>query len=124
LQTSWYHPTVMPDTASEPQYLGELEQLVLLAVLQCGDLAYTVPIRDVLVDRGSRRVSRGALYTSLDRLEAKGFVRSRVGEPQAVRGGRARRYYAVTTLGIAALRSARAAVTHLSQGLESLLERR
>src|SRR5215510_6472439 len=61
-------------------YLGELEQLILLAILQCGDDAYTVPIRRVLADRSRRRVARGALYTSLDRLEAKGLVSSRLGE--------------------------------------------
>jgi PadR family transcriptional regulator len=106
---------------SETAYLGELEQLVLLAVLQCGEDAYTVPIRHVLAERCRRQIARGALYTSLDRLEAKGLVTSRLGEPLAIRGGRARRYFAVTAPGLEALRGARAAFTDLSRGLESVL---
>ena len=105
-------------------YLGEFEQLVLLAILQCGDDAYTVPIREILTGRSRRRVARGALYTSLDRLEAKGLVRSRLGDPLAVRGGRPRRYFTVTPSGLDALRAARATLANLSSGLESLLERR
>ena len=104
-------------------YLGELEQLLLLAVLQAGDEAYTVPIRQILLTRSRRRLSRGALHTSLDRLEAKGLLQSRMGEPLAIRGGRARRYFSVTKAGIAALRAARAAVANLSQDLESVLGR-
>jgi DNA-binding PadR family transcriptional regulator len=107
-----------------PPYLGELEQLVLLAVLQCGDEAYTVPIRQLLLERSRRTISRGALHTSLDRLEDKGFLASKLGEPLAIRGGRARRYFVVTAAGLDALRSARQAVSTLSRGLESLLERR
>jgi PadR family transcriptional regulator PadR len=102
-------------------YIGELEQLLLLAILQCGEDAYTVSIRRVLADRCRRRIARGALYTSLDRLEAKGLVSSRMGEPLAIRGGRARRYFTVTAAGIKALRSTRAAVANLSLGLESVL---
>ena len=104
--------------------LGEFEQLVLLAILQCGDDPYTVPIRAVLEARASRRVARGALYTALDRLEGKGLVSSTLGEPLAVRGGRARRYFKVTRGGLAALRASHAAIAGLSRGLESLLERR
>ncbi len=81
-------------------YLGELEHLLLLAILQCGDDAYTVPIRRMLAEKSGRDIARGALYTSLDRLEAKGLVRSWLGDPTAVRGGRARRYFAVTEIGV------------------------
>lgn len=109
---------------SDAPYLGEFELLLLLAILQCGDEAYTVPIRDVLAERSRRRVSRGALYTSLERLESKGLVSSRLGEPLAIRGGRARRYFAVTAAGLVALRAARAAVADLSRGIESLLEQK
>lgn len=98
-------------------YLGELEHLILLAILQLGDDAYTVPIRRVLADRANRSVGRGALYTSLDRLEAKGLVTSHLGGPLAVRGGRARRYFAVTARGFQALQSARTALASLSKGL-------
>src|SRR5262245_21965075 len=110
--------------ASPPAYIGELEQLVLLAILQCGDDAYTVSVRRVLIERSGRRLARGALYTSLERLEAKQLVSSRLGEPLAVRGGRARRYFTVTAAGLEALRHARRAITELSQGLETLLEKR
>ena len=109
---------------SPPAYAGEFEQLVLLAILQCGDEAYTVPIRDLLIARSGRRVARGALFTSLDRLEAKGLVASRMGEPLATRGGRARRYFTVTRAGLEALRASRAALAGLSRGLESILERK
>jgi DNA-binding PadR family transcriptional regulator len=105
-------------------YLGELEQMILLAILQSGEDAYTVPIRRVLAERSRRRVARGALYTSLDRLEAKGLVSSKLGESLAVRGGRPRRYFTVTSSGLEALRAARAVLANLSSGLESLLERR
>jgi DNA-binding PadR family transcriptional regulator len=107
-----------------PPYVGEFEQLVLLAILQCGDEAYTVPIRDLIAARSGRSIARGALYTSLDRLEAKGLVTSRLGEPLAARGGRARRYFAVTRTGLEALRTTRTVVANLSRGLESILERK
>jgi PadR family transcriptional regulator, regulatory protein PadR len=108
----------------ESAHLGELEQLLLIAILQCGDEAYTVSIRRLLVERGGRQITRGALFTSLDRLENKGFVRSWMGEPLAVRGGRARRYFAVSRSGLRALRTARAAMAAMSDGLDldALLE--
>jgi DNA-binding PadR family transcriptional regulator len=108
-------------------YLGEFEQLVLLAILQCADAddgAYTVPIGRLIAERTGREVARGALHTSLDRLAAKGLVTSELGEPLAVRGGRSRRYFAVTKSGLAALRDARAALVNLSSGLEGLLDRK
>jgi DNA-binding PadR family transcriptional regulator len=105
-------------------YLGELEHLLLLAILQCGDDAYTVPIRQILAEKSGRAIARGALYTSLDRLEAKGFVRSWLGDPSAVRGGRSRRYFAVTPRGLDAVRAARAAMSTMAAGLEAMLEPR
>ena len=104
--------------------VGELEHLLLLAVLQCqrdGTDAYTVPIRQQLVERTGRAIARGAVHTSLDRLENKGLVTSTMGEPVAIRGGRARRYYTVTPLGLDAVRHAQAAVQTLSAGLDTLL---
>ena len=103
--------------------LGEFEQLVLLAVMQLGDEAYAVPVRDLIVQRTNRNVARGALYTALERLEAKQLLSSRVGDPLPERGGRARRYFTVTPEGVQLLREARAAVASLSQGLESVLEK-
>jgi PadR family transcriptional regulator PadR len=105
--------------------VGEFEHLLLLAILQCQQDdtdAYTVPIRQLLIERTGRAVARGAVHTSLDRLEAKGLVTSTMGDPLAIRGGRARRYYMVTPLGIQAVRRAQAVVTTLSAGLDTVLE--
>jgi PadR family transcriptional regulator PadR len=107
-----------------PILVGEFEQLILLAVLQCGEDAYTVPVRQIVAERAGRRVARGAVHTALDRLEAKGLLKSRLGEPLAVRGGRARRFYRVTASGLASVRAARAALLSLSAGLEHLLDPR
>lgn len=108
-------------------YLGEFEQLILLAILQSVETdegAYTVPIGRLISEKTGRDVARGALHTSLDRLESKGLVTSKLGEPLAVRGGRSRRYFTVTPAGVAALRDARAALVNLSTGLEALLDRK
>jgi len=105
----------MPDL-----YLGELEQIVLLAVLRLGDDAYAIPILDEIERQAGRRIARGALYTALARLEQKGCLRSRIGEPLAERGGRARRYFAVTPAAVRALKASRAALMRLWRGLEVL----
>ena len=102
-------------------YLGELEQIVLLAVLRLGDEAYAVPILEQIQAQTGRSVARGALYTALDRLEAKGCLRSRVGEPLAERGGRARRYFTVTPAAIRALKASRLSLLRLWDGLETIL---
>lgn len=103
-------------------YLGEFEQMVLLAILRLDDHAYAIPIREEIEERTSRKVARGALYTALDRLEAKHCVRSRMSDPLPERGGRARRYFTVTPTGLAALRSSRQALLKLWSGLERRLE--
>ena len=106
--------------AATDLYLGELEQVVLLAVLRLGDEAYAIPILEQIEAQAGRTVARGALYTTLDRLEQKGCLRSRVGEPRAERGGRARRYFTVTPAAIRALKNSRAALLRLWRGLEVL----
>jgi len=103
--------------------LGEFEQIVLLAVLRRGDDAYAIPVRDEIERCTGRAVGRGALYTALDRLEAKGCLRSWMADPLPERGGRSRRYYAVTALGLDGLRHARRSLLQLWSGLESRLER-
>jgi PadR family transcriptional regulator PadR len=102
-------------------YLGELEQIVLLAVLRLGDEAYAVPVLEQIEAQTGRKVARGAVYTALERLEAKGCLRSRVGEPLAERGGRARRYFTVTPAALRALKASRLALMRLWSGLESIL---
>ena len=105
-------------------YLGEFEQIVLLAIVRLGDDAYAIPVREEIETRTGRSVARGALYTALDRLEAKGCLRSSMSDPLPERGGRSRRYYAVTPQGLAALRTAREALLALWKGIESHLQRR
>lgn len=103
-------------------YLGEFEQVVLLAILRLGEDAYAIPIREEIESRTGRSVARGALYTALDRLETKRYLKSRMSEPLAERGGRSRRYFTVSPVGLAALRSSRRALLQLWSGLERLLE--
>lgn len=101
-------------------YLGELEQIVLLAVLRLGDEAYAVPILEQIEEQTGRKLARGALYTALERLEVKGCLRSRVGDPLPERGGRARRYFTVTPAAVRALKASRLALMRLWKGLEAL----
>lgn len=103
-------------------YIGEFEHMVLLAIMQLGDSAYGVAIMDELEKRAGRTTSRGATYMTLDRMESKGLIRSRMGEPTAERGGRAKRLFRVTPAGTEAVRRSRAALRALSEGLEGVLE--
>ena len=103
-----------------PAPLGEFEHIVLLAILRLEDTAYGVTIRGELAERAGREVAPGALYTTLDRLEDKGLVESRLGDPTAERGGRARRYYSVTTNGLRAIAAAQRALRSLMEGLNIL----
>jgi PadR family transcriptional regulator len=106
---------------SDPTYLGEMEQIVLLAVMRLGDGAYATPILEEIQSQAGRRIARGALYTALDRLEAKGCLRSKLGEPLAERGGRARRYFTVTPAAVRSLKESRLALLRLWRGIESQL---
>lgn len=98
--------------------LGEFEQIVLLAILRLGDEAYGVTVRDVIAERTHRRPTAGHLYTTLDRLEEKGFVSSRFGDPTPQRGGRAKRYFKVSAKGVAALARAQRSYQRLMDGLK------
>ena len=97
--------------------LGELEQLILLAILRLRDDAYGVTIRAELADRTGRQISPGALYTALDRLETKGLIASRMSDPTPQRGGRAKRHVTVTAPGMKALTRALRAHERLLEGL-------
>lgn len=104
--------------------LGQFEQLAMLAILQLGDRAYAVPIREEIGERADRSVSRGALYTTLQRLEDKGYLASTMADPAAERGGRPRRYFSVTDEGMEALRHARRVLLSFWRGLEARLDER
>jgi PadR family transcriptional regulator len=91
---------------SKSTALGDFEQLVLLGVLRLGDEAYGAAIREEIHGRSGRDISISAVYTTLDRLESKGLLRSWVGEPTAQRGGRRRKFYVLKPAGDAALRQA------------------
>ena len=102
--------------------LGDFEQLVLFGVLRLEDEAYGAAIRQEIHARSGRDVSINAVYTTLDRLESKGLLRSWVGEPTPQRGGRRRKFYALRPAGTAALRQAYRVFTSMADGLQSRLE--
>jgi len=101
--------------------LGEFEVLVLLAVLHLGEHAYPAAVRAEIERRARRTVARGAVYVTLDRLEAKKLVTSRQGESGSGRAGRPRRYCRVSPKGLRAVRRALQAVEGMRLGLEPLL---
>ena len=103
--------------------LGEFEQVVLLSVLRLGDDAYAVSVRDEIARCTGREVSRGSIYITLDRLETKGYLKSRLADPTPERGGRAKRYYALRPRAIEALKDSRRALVALWRGLEGVLGR-
>jgi PadR family transcriptional regulator, regulatory protein PadR len=97
--------------------LGELEHLILLAIVRLGPDSYGVPIVDELRKHTRRPVLRPSVYLALRRLEDKGLVRSRLGEPEARRGGRARRHFEATPLALKLLRESQRTLTSLWSGL-------
>ena len=101
---------------SDRPLLGEVEFLVLLAVLRLEDEAYAVPIRTLIEDDAAVTLSRGTIYVTLERLERKGYVYSWFSDPVAVRGGKARRLFRLKSPGLAALKGAQKAVDRLAQG--------
>ena len=94
----------------------------MMAILQLEEAAFGTAILRDLNDRGSRKVSPGALYATLDRLEGKGFVSSTFGDPTPGRGGKRKRFMTVTKQGMAALREARAAWMRMAEGLEGVFQ--
>jgi len=95
------------------EFLGGFELLVLLALLHVGDDAYGVPIARAIEESSGREVALGSVYITLDRLEQKGLVRSQLGEPTAVRGGRAKTYFTVTGKGVREARQAQRTLVNL-----------
>lgn len=102
--------------------LGEFEQLVMLALTRLGQDAYGVPIAEDIIGRTKRDVSLAAVYKTLDRLEAKGLIASRMGVPTPERGGRRKKHYRLLAPGQRALRQSIAALRRMTDGLEPELE--
>jgi PadR family transcriptional regulator PadR len=103
--------------------LGDFEQLVLLALVRLGPEAYGATIRREIEQRTGRRLSIGAVYVTLRRLEFKGFVVSRIGEPTPERGGRRRKHIALLPAGRRAVAQAYRAFTMMADGLEHQFRR-
>lgn len=98
--------------------LGEFEQVVLLAVLRVGSEAYGVSIRRELRNQIRRDVTLATVYTTLARLETKGLLTARLGEPTPERGGRRKKYYDVTAAGRRALAQSVEALRRMTRGLD------
>ena len=99
------------------EYLGEFEQIVLLALMRLADDAYGMKVRREIEERTGRAVTIGAVYATLDRLQSKGLVQSSLGEPTAERGGRAKRTFVVTAEGVAALKQSQAVLERMADGV-------
>lgn len=99
-------------------FLGEFEQIVLLAMARVGNEAYAVSIHDEILRTTGREVSIPAVYVTLSRLEKKGLVESWMGEPSPTRGGRAKRYFELSDDGREALEQQREVFDQLWDGLE------
>jgi DNA-binding PadR family transcriptional regulator len=105
------------------QNLGELEQILMLALLRLGSGGYGAAIRAEILARTGRSITPGAIYPTLDRLEARGLLRSRLGGATAERGGRARRLFQVTPAGLREVKAAWRQTSALARGLTVLGER-
>jgi DNA-binding PadR family transcriptional regulator len=102
------------------EFLGGFELLVLSALIRLGEDAYGVPIAEAITETSGRDVALGSVYVTLDRLSRKGLVTSRVGEPTAERGGRAKTYFRVTAKGLREVRHARQTLIGLWEGIPQL----
>jgi DNA-binding PadR family transcriptional regulator len=103
--------------------LGELEHLVLLAILRLGPEAYGIPILEEVCARSGRELSRATVYVALKRLEQKRLVTSRLGESTPERGGRAKRFFKIKPAGLKALRESHATFKRVWRDYEAIRER-
>lgn len=101
-------------------YLGELELMLLLAVIHLGEEAYGVPIARELEQHRGRIVSVGSIYAALERLEAKGLITSSLGDPTPERGGKAKRYFRITKEGLRQVHETRRVLTRLWKTIPEL----
>jgi PadR family transcriptional regulator PadR len=106
------------DIMKRDDWLGGFEFMVLAALLRLEEQAYGVTIRQELELRTGRDISIGAVYSTLNRLETKGYVRSRFGEPTPERGGRSKRFFIATAAGVAAVQRSYRATRSLIAGLD------
>ena len=97
--------------------LGHFELLVLLALIRVGDDAYGVPIAQAIEHSSGKHVILASVYNTLERLEEKGMIRSTIGQPTPERGGRAKRYFAITTTGRREVSAAKKTLTLLWRGI-------
>lgn len=104
-------------TINMTETLGELEHLVLLSIIRLGPGSYGVPIVDDLRRHTRRAILRPSVYLALKRLEDKGLVRARMGEPESRRGGRARRHFTPTASGLKAVRESQRTLASLLEGV-------
>ena len=116
---NYYFFTYIEDMG-EHTYLGEFELMLLLTIIRLGDAAYGVPLSRELAQQRGRDIPVGSVYAALDRLEAKGFIASYLGESTPERGGRAKRYFRVTRQGLRAVHETRRVLTKLWQSLPAL----
>ena len=100
--------------------IGELETLILLAILRLGSGAYGVSVQNEIAERTGRRLTRWAIYTALARLDAKGFLAGALGDATPERGGRAKRFLAITPGWMDALRAATRDLDRMRAGLDEL----
>jgi DNA-binding PadR family transcriptional regulator len=102
--------------------LGDIEHLVLLAILRLGREAYGIPILEEVCARSGREVSRATVYVALKRLEQKGLVTSKLGDSTPERGGRAKRFFKLKPSGLKALRESREMFLSLWRDYETVLD--
>src|ERR1700726_2021676 len=102
------------------EFLGGFELLVLLALIRLGDEAYGVPISEAIEESSGREVALGSVYITLERLEGKGLVSSRLGEPTPERGGRAKTNFRITGKGLREVRQAQRTLVRLWKDVPQL----
>ena len=103
------------------KYLTRRDELMLLSILRLGDNAYLVTLRELLNENTEKKWSIGNVFDSLDKLEEKGFIFPRIGEPSSKRGGKAVKYYNVTKSGIEALKAAKSVHDSMWEGLYDIV---
>src|SRR5829696_2762857 len=103
-------------TRTPPPVLGEFEQIVMLALLRLGADAYGAAVCAEIEKRSGRGVSVSAVHTTLDRLEQKGLVKSRIGDPTPQRGGKRKRHYEVAASGLRAVQASYRSLRNMTDG--------